>query len=90
MSMTYIKAENSASSFTHRLARDFISKIPLLALDSLYKRLIIFNLLNYTKKRRNNDRIYIESIIKEHFCKSFVLIYFIFATLRRIKKLCER
>lgn len=87
MSMTYKKVENSASSFTHSLDRDFISKIPLLALDSLYKRLIIFNLLKYTIKRRYNDRNYIESIIRGNFRNNFICIYFIFVLLRKIKKL---
>lgn len=75
-SMSYVKCENGASMHVHPLSKDFVSKIDTMALDSLYKKLIIFNLLMFAKKYRPAiDANYLGRLLKANFSESFEVIY---------------
>lgn len=83
--MEYYKLENTASMISHPLGRDFISKVDTLALDSLYKKLMIYNLVIFSKCRKNVDVAYINRIIRKNFSKYFLYIYILNLIYRRLR-----
>lgn len=86
-SMSYVKCEDGASMHVHPLQKDFVSKIETMALDSLYKRLIIYNLLIFAKKYRPvEDCYYIEKLLKTNFSASFKILYWWNLVKRKVRR----
>lgn len=89
-SMSYIKCVTGASMYIHHFEKDFVSKVDSLALDSLYKRMIVFNLVRFAKKQRHaTDCNKLDTMLKENFSLSFKLIYFFYLIKRKLRSFYE-
>lgn len=87
VSMKYIKCENSASVIAHKYERDLISKVDTLALDSLYKKLIIMNFLLFAKKYVGVDYTKVKKTMKMSFTVLDYLMYYFYCLIRKIRTL---
>lgn len=84
-SMSYIKCTDGASMFVHPFSKDFVSKINTMAFDSLYKKLIIYNLLMFSKSYRpQTDYFYLDSLLKSNFSMSFKIVYLWYLIKRKL------
>ncbi len=87
ISMRYIKNIDGASSFVHPLIKDFISKVDTLALDSLYKKLIVFGLVKFAKKQRpQEDVVFLNRLLHSNFSSWFWNCYLYNLIKRNIRR----
>lgn len=85
-SMSYNKIAEGASGRIHAKENDFAFMIPSISHESIYRKLILYNLLKYNLNRRRNTIYELDAtkVIDLSFSKRFKFKYFIYAFIRKV------
>ena len=82
--MNYTDCATGASSRVHPYEKDFVSKIGQFAFNSIWQKLIMYNLLKWDNSRRTDEKKAISQSEMNNFGRYFPVVYFISLGLRKI------